>query len=186
MLYFSLFLNLITDILSRSTPQMFGCCYHRQSCKNFAFICKIYYISKLLAELDLSNSKSKTYLKVTHSIEEIIQPNIRNSKNFDLNITELDKLLPIMYWLPKIQKTLVDARFIVATYYCSTNPLSDTVSKIFKMIFNTVESFHKKSFFSLGCKEFWAVPNSFQTATMLNKSNVKKNLFQILTVAPFI
>ena len=33
--------------------------------KNFAFICKIYYISKLLAELYLSNSKSKTYAKVT-------------------------------------------------------------------------------------------------------------------------
>ena len=52
-----------------------------------------------------------------------------------------------MYWLPKIHKTPVGARFIVASYYCSTNSLSDTISKIFIMVFNTVESFHNKSFF---------------------------------------
>ena len=159
MLYFSLFLNLIIEILSKSTPQIFCCCYHRQSCKKIAFICKIYYISKLLAEINLSNSKSTTYSKATHSIEEIIQPNIRSCKKFDLNITQLDKLLPIMYWLPKIHKTLVGVRFIVASYYCSTNPLSDKISK---MIFNTVESFHKKSLFYLGCKYSGLCKISFQ------------------------
>ena len=143
MLYFSLFLNLIIEILSKSTPQIFCCRYHRQSCKKIAFICKIYYISKLLAEINLSNSKSTTYSKATHSIEEIIQPNIRSCKKFDLNITQLDKLFPIMYWLPEIYKTLVGVRFIVASYYCSINPLSDKISK---MIFNTAESFHKKKF----------------------------------------
>ena len=107
-------------------------------------ICKKDYISKLLAERGLSNSKSKTYSKATHSIEEIIQANIRSCKKFNRNITELGKSLAIMYWLPKIHKTLVGVRFIVTLYYCSTNPLSDTISK---MIFNTVESFHKKIYF---------------------------------------
>ena len=79
-----------------------------------------------------------------------------------------------MYWLPKIHKTPVGARFIVASYYCSTNPLSDTISKNFKMIFNTVESFHKKGFFYLGCKKFWVVQNSFPISTVLNKINVMK------------
>ena len=43
-----------------------------KAAKNFAFICKIYYISKLLVEAGLSNSKSKTHSKATHSLEEII------------------------------------------------------------------------------------------------------------------
>ena len=47
-LYFSLFLNLITEILSRSISQMLFGFYCRQSCKQFAFIYRIYYISKLL------------------------------------------------------------------------------------------------------------------------------------------
>ena len=166
------------------------CCYHSQNCKKkFAFICKIYYISKLLREVGLSNSKSKTYSKATHSIEEIIQGNISYCKRFDLSITELDKSLPIMYWLPKMHKTPVGARFIVASYYCSTNPLSDTKSKIFVMVFNTVESFHNKSFFYSGCKKFWVVQNSFPIGTKLNKINVKKkmlNLFHLLILAPYI
>ena len=76
--------------------------------------------------------------------------------------------------MPKIHKTPVGARSIVASYYCSTYPLSDTISKNFKIIFNTAESFHKKDFFYLGCKRFWVVQNSFPIATMLNKINVKK------------
>ena len=39
-------------------------------------ISKVYYISKLLAELGLSNSNCKTNSKATHFIEEIIPPNI--------------------------------------------------------------------------------------------------------------
>ena len=115
---------------------------------------KICYISKLLVKVGLSNSKSKTYPKAAHSIEEIIQGNISYCKTFDLNITELDKSLPIMYWLPKMHKTPVGARFIVASHYCSTNPLCDTISKIFIMVFNTVESFHNKSVYYSGCKKF--------------------------------
>ena len=127
-----MFLNLITEILSTSTPQIICCCYHRQSCQKFCFHLQNIF-SKLSAELDLSNSKSKTHSKATHSIEEIIQGNISYRKKFDLNITELNKSLPIMYRL-----------FIVASYYCTNNPISDAISKIFKMIFNTVERFHKK------------------------------------------
>ena len=100
-------------------------------------------------------------------------------------MTEVDESLPIMYWLPKIHKTPVGARFIVASYYCSTNPLSDTISKNFKMIFNTVESFHKKGFFYLGCKKFWVVQNSFPIATMINKINVKKKSISIFVCSTF-
>ena len=89
-----------------------------------------------------------------------------------------------MYWLPKIHKTPAGARFIVASYYCSTNPLSDRISKNLKMIFNTVESFHK-SFFYLGCKKFWVVQNSFPIATMLNKINVKKKSISTFECSTF-
>ena len=79
-----------------------------------------------------------------------------------------------MYWLPKMHKTPVGARFIVASYYCITNPLSDTISKIFIMVFNTVENFHNKSSVYSGCKKFWVVQNYFPIGTKLNKINFKK------------
>ena len=79
-----------------------------------------------------------------------------------------------MYWLPKTHKTSTGARFIVASNWCNTKPLSDTTSKPFKMILNTVERFHTQSFFHSGCEKFWVVQNSFPIATKLNKINVKK------------
>ena len=123
---FFIFLNLITGIIYRSTPQTFCCCNH---------------------------------------------------KTFDLNITGLDKWIPIMYWLRKIHKTPLGGRFIVALNYCSMKSLSDTTSKLFKMNLNTVEIFHTQSFFNSGCEKFWVVENSFSIATKLNKINVKKNFY---------
>ena len=118
--------------------------------------------SKLAAEAELSNSKSKTYSRATHSTEEIIRENISNyCKKFDLNINEIHKSPLIMYWLPKMHKTLIGVRFIVASKNYSAKPLSDTISKIFKLIFNTLENFHNKSFFYSSCKKFWVVQNSF-------------------------
>ena len=73
-----------------------------------------------------------------------------------------------------MHKTLIGVRFIIASNYCSTKPLSDTTSKLFKMIRNTAESFHTQSFFHSGCEKFGVVQNSFPIATKLNKSNVKK------------
>ena len=63
-----------------------------------------------------------------------------------------------MYWLPKMHKTSIGARFIAASYYCSTNPLSDTI-----------------------CKKFWVVQNSFPIGTKLNKINVRKKAKSIST-----
>ena len=126
---FSLFLNLITEIISRITPQTFCCCNHRM---------------------------------------------------FDLNVTGLDKLLPIMNGLPKMHKTSIGARFIVASNYCSTKPLSDTTSKLFKIICNTVENFHNQSFFHSGCEKFQVTQSSFPIATKLININVKKKAKSIL------
>ena len=42
-----------------------------------------------------------------------------------------------------MQKTSIGARFIAASKSCSTKPLSDLISKIFKIILNYLESFDK-------------------------------------------
>ena len=102
-----------------------------------------------------------------------------NRRTFDLNITGLDKLLPTIYWLPKMHKTPTGGRFIIVSNYCSTKPLSDTTSKLFKVFLNTVESFHTQRFIHSGCEKFWVVQSFFTIATKLNKINVKKKVKSI-------
>ena len=55
---------------------MFSSVFGQNRSLNKQVISKIYYISKLLVELGLSNSKPKTDSKPIHSTEEIIPANI--------------------------------------------------------------------------------------------------------------
>ena len=59
-------------------------------------------------------------------------------KNFDLVLTEKQKDLPIMYWLQMMHKNPIGCRVVIASKNCSTKPLTQVFSKIFKTIFNTV------------------------------------------------
>ena len=94
-------------------------------------------------------SKKTKYL-VTNTKKEIINQHINYCKKFGLDVSKEEEELPIMYWMPKIHKSPIGCRFIVASKKCSTKPLTKTVSHIFKMIFAHVENFNiKSSFFSL-------------------------------------
>ena len=89
-----------------------------------------------------------------------------------------------MYSLPKMLKTPIGAIFVVASKIGSAKLLVDTISKVFKMIFNTAESFHNKSFFYAATQRFW-IKQKLKKAVKL--ISIKKlNLFQLLTLAPYI
>ena len=62
---------------------------------------------------------------------------------------------PIMHSLPRMLKTPIGAIFVVASKIGTAKLLVDTIFKIFKMIFNTAESFHNKSFFYAATQRFW-------------------------------
>ena len=85
-----------------------------------------------------------------------------------------------MYCLPTIHKTPIGERFIVASKYCGTKPLSDVTSKVFKTTFNHVESFHRSLFYTC-FEKFWVVENSFSFVTKLKKINTKKKAKSIST-----
>ena len=80
-----------------------------------------------------------------------------------------------------MHKIPIDARFIVTSKNCSTKSLSDVISKGFKMIFNHVESFHRKTLFYKCFKKFWVVENLFPVVTKLIKINTKKKAKSIST-----
>ena len=80
-----------------------------------------------------------------------------------------------------MQKAPISARFIVALKSCSTKPLYDVISKVFKMIFNRTEIFDRRSLFYTCFKKFWVVENSFPIVTKMNKRDTKKKPKSIST-----
>ena len=124
---------------------------------------------------------TSTYSQTQKSKEEHIETNIKYCKTCDLKTTEQDKTLPIMYWLPKMYKTPIGARFIVASKNCSTKPLPYIISKVFKMILNHVESFYRKSLVS-SCKFCLQIKNSnphwlFKNINLLDIKRLWKKIF---------
>ena len=73
------------------------------------------------------------------------------------------------------------ARFIVASSKCSSKPLSQAVSKVFKLIFHQVQNFHAKSTFYRNYNRFWVIENSSPIIDKLSKINNKKGARDIST-----
>ena len=93
-------------------------------------------MSKLLEEVGIPFGDKPTYKLQNVKKESIIQTNTLFCEKYKLAVSEDQKTLPIMYWIPKMHKNPVGTRFIVASSKCSTKPLSKAVSKAFKLIFN--------------------------------------------------
>ena len=52
------------------------------------------------------------------------------------NLIEKEKTLPIMYWIPKMQKKTVGFCFIIASKLCSTKGISKLMSHLSKIIYS--------------------------------------------------
>ena len=80
-----------------------------------------------------------------------------------------------------MHKAPIGSRFIVASKDCCNKPLTKVVSRVFKMIFKHVESFHKRSLFYTNYNKFWVVENSFPIIEKLNIINTRKKAKNIST-----
>ena len=119
---------------------------------------------------------NSTYSKANFSKDDIIKYNENYCQKFDLKLTDKDCSQPIMYWFPKLHKTPIGARFIIASKNCSTKPLSGVIFKIFKMLFKHNKDFNNKSRFYSSYKKFWVVDNSFPIIEKLNIISTRKRV----------
>ena len=70
--------------------------------------------------------------------------------------------LPHMYWLPKMHKSPIKARFIIASPKSSTKPLSRAITSAFHLFYIQIESYIDKCRFFSGVNTFWVVQNNSQ------------------------
>ena len=148
---------------------------------NKAIICKRFYIERLLSELGLSQNPSNSYEISSEKPELIVDTNIQLCRSLNISVTEKMYYFPFMYWMPRRFYQPSRARFIVASTVCSTKPVSNIVSIIFKKIFQQIQNFHFKSHFYKNYKKFWVIENSKTLLKKLDALNLKKNAKDIST-----
>ena len=83
------------------------------------------------------------------SANDIINGNIRDWKiKFGIgNIPNENHQLPNMYWMPKMHKNPIKARFIIASPKSSIKPLARTITSIFRLFFRQIQTYNDKCSF---------------------------------------
>ena len=116
--------------------------------RNIALICKIFYASVITRELGLNNNSSTDTYKNAGglSANDIIDGNIRDLKiKFGIdNIPIENHRLPNMYWMPKMHKNPIKARFIIASPKSSIKPLARTITSVFCLFFRQIQTYNDK------------------------------------------
>ena len=147
---------------------------------NIAFVCKKFYVEVLLKEFGILGNNNFTYQRVNINKNDIINQHVSYIKNnFSLTVDQQMRTLPLPYWLPKMHKTPIGSRFIIASSNCSIKPLSKKVTSAFKLIFNTIQSYHKKSKFYSEMNTFWVIQNNIpvlESIQSLNRRNAAKTV----------
>ena len=83
--------------------------------------------------------------------------------------------LPDIYWTPKLHKTPIKFRFIIASKKCTTKILSKNVSSIFSLFQKQIDAYHRKSHYFSGIKSYWIVQNREPVLQAVNKSYARRS-----------
>ena len=109
-----------------------------------------------------NNSSTDIYKNASGlSANDIIDGNKRDLKiKFTIdNIPIENHRLPNMYWMPKIHKNPIKARFIIASPKSSIKPLARAITSVFGLIFIQIQTYNDKRRFFTGVNTFWVVQN---------------------------
>ena len=151
---------------------------------NVAFVCKRFYALVLIKELGLDKELgSATYENIEqNNINEIVKQQTDDLQvKFHLKVPTESKLLPHIYWLPKLHKNPVKFRFIIAAPNCSVKPLSKAITKIFKLFYKQIETYNDKSLHYSSIKTFWVIQNNENVIKSIEKLNSRNSAKSIKT-----
>ena len=144
---------------------------------NVAFVCKRFYAKILLTEMGLLSEPSDTYKRINNlTIPLCITKHEELLKNtFKIKVDKDFLTLPTAYWIPKMHKTPLGFRFIIASKRCVNKLLSKHVTAMFKLFYEQIKLYHEKVKFFSGIKTFWVIQNNQPVLDGMNKINSKNN-----------
>ena len=157
-----------------------------KAANNVAFICKQHYAHVLVSELKYNScnpvqSEDDTYELIKKYSSEIVNSHKATLSEYDLPLKEDMNCLPSIYWIPKMHKTPVGERFIIASPKCSLKPLLKDITSILKLFQKQIESFHDKNRVWVGVSNFWIIQNNKPVVDRIRKISAKKGAVSVRT-----
>ena len=98
-----------------------------------------------------------------------------------MKVSEDNKKLPRIYWLPKLHKNPSKFRFIIAAPKCSIKPLATSITLALKLLYKQIESYNNKTSYFSGVKTFWPILNNLPVINAIKQLNDRKKAYSIST-----
>ena len=86
-----------------------------------------------------------------------------------------------MYWMPKMHKNPIEARFIIVSPKSSIESLARTIMSVFHLFFRQIRTYNDKCNFFTGVNTFWVVQNNKPVIGAMNGFNKRKKATSIST-----
>ena len=153
-------------------------CSIDKASKNFAFVCKKFYVLTLLKELgfdcsSLSWSGNETYfpcdLDESKYVEQISSTLLTK---FNLNVEGNNMCLPHIFWNPKLHKNPYKARFIAGAKQCASKPLNILVNCCLRLLRKYFKKYCQTIYNNSGINFFWSIESSAEFLETLKNNDV--------------
>ena len=97
------------------------------------------------------------------------------------NIPIENHRLPNIYWMPKMHKNCIKARFIIASPKSSIKPLASTITLIFRLFLRQIQTYNDNCRFFTGVNMFWVVQNNKPVIDAMNELNKRRKATSVST-----
>ena len=97
------------------------------------------------------------------------------------NIPIENHRLPNMYWMSKMHKNPIKARFIIVSPKSSIKPLARTITSVFRLFFRQIQTYNDKCRFFTGVNTFWVVQNNKPVIDAMNGLNKRRKATSVST-----
>ena len=131
--------------------------------------------------VDHTKNVNDTYEPISESSSDIISSHRIFLSEYEHQMKEGMDCLSSMYWIPKMHKSPVGERFIIASPKCSLKPLLKDATSILKLFQKQIQSYHDKERIWKGVSNFWVIQNNQPVIDRISKINTKKKAATIPT-----
>ena len=120
---------------------------------------------------------NNTYSHVPEKEADIIERHCKLQKDmFGIDVDEINKKLPRIFWNPKLHKNPYKARYIAGATNCSTKQLSRLVTKALQELLKNFKRYCKGIYRKRGVNCDWGINSTKQ---FLEKLQNKDNIFSV-------
>ena len=147
-----------------------------KAANNVIVVCKKYYIDTLIKELGINTtniSPNSTYIPSTDSFDEILKSHCKFIESVGLEMSEVDKNLPYLYWISKLHKVPFKHRFIAGSSKCTTKDLSCLLTKVLTTVKDGLIRYNNTKTSRNGVNSMWIVKNSTSLLSSLDQLDVR-------------